>query len=190
MPENSAPPSRLDWLSHVIPLLAALVAVTMLVLTPIWALQYSRQPFLGVLLEPNNVVSKINSPSWPAHQAGAAWPEQLVSLNDAPVKNVRQVEAFLARNGPAPVTLSFSGTGPSPRRFTVSPIRFPAGDLISLFIIPYLVGLIFMAIGLWAYWLRGGLRASRALLIFAAAVSVTASTFFDMNTTHHVVVAR
>ncbi len=181
-------PSGFTWLSHIVPLLTAAVAVTMLVLTPVWAWQYSHRPFLGVLLEPNNVVSKIHSPGWPAYQAGAAWPEQLTGINDAPVKNVRDIDAFLARNGNAPAWLAFTRQDGSSRRIQVSPVAFPASDLISLFVIPYAVGLVFMAIGLWAYWLRRGLRASRALLVFAAAVSMTASTFFDMNTTHHVVV--
>ncbi len=182
------PPSRFAWLSHVLPLTAALVAVIMLVLTPVWAWQYAHQPFIGALLEPNNVVSKINSGAWPAHQVGAAWPEQLVSLNAVPVKDVREIGALLQKNGDTPVWLGFSGGTGADRRIQVTPVQFPGSDLISLFVIPYAVGLVFMVIGLWAYWLRGGLRASRALLIFAAAVSVTASTFFDMNTTHHVVV--
>jgi hypothetical protein len=181
-------PSRFDWLSHVPPLIATLLALAMLVLTPIWAVQYYHQPFVGALLEPNNIVSKISSGNWPAHQAGAVWPEQLVAINDNPVKTVQEVNAFLVRNGNASVRLEFVQRAGAPRRMLVTPIQMPNGDFISLFLIPYLVGLLFLAIGLWAYWLRGGLRASRALLVFASAVSVTASTFFDMNTTHHVVV--
>ena len=181
-------PSRFDWLSHVPPIFAALLALAMLVLTPIWAVQYYHQPFMGVLLEPNNVVSKINSAGWPAHLAGVAWPEQLVKINDNPVRNVQEVNAFLSKNGSTPVWLEFMQRVGLARRILVTPIQMPGGDFISLFLIPYLVGFFFLIIGLWAYWLRGGLRASRALLIFASAVSVMASTFFDMNTTHHVVV--
>ena len=180
--------SHFDWLSHVLPIIAALLALAMLVFTPIWAVQYYHQPFIGALLEPNNIVSKINSRNWPAYLAGVTWPEQLATINDTPVKNVQEVNAFLAKNGDAPVWLEFTQRVGLARRVLVTPVQMPGGDFISLFLIPYLVGLIFLAIGLWAYWLRGGLRASRALLVFASAVSMTASTFFDMNTTHHVVV--
>jgi hypothetical protein len=70
---------------------------------------------------------------------------------------------------------------------TVTPVHMPVGDFFPLFVIPYLGGLVFLVIGLWAYRLRGEQRASRALLVFVSAVSVTTTTFFDMNTTHHVV---
>jgi PAS domain S-box-containing protein len=181
-------PSRFAWLSHVPPLLAALLALAMLVITPVWAVRYYQHPFIGVLLEPNNVVSKIFGKDWPAHQAGAVWPEQLATMNGIPVKKVQQVNAFLANNGNAPVRLEFLQTAGSLRSVQVTPIRMPVADFVNLFVIPYGVGLIFLAIGLWAYRLRAQLRASRALLVFAAAVSITTSTFFDMNTTHYVVV--
>jgi adenylate cyclase len=179
--------SHFAWLSHIFPLVTALLALAMLVLTPVWALHYYHQPFLGVLLEPNNVVSKIAGKHWPAYQAGAVWPEQLSTINGTPVSSVQQVNAFLESNDSAPVRLEFIQQSGAIRRFQVSPSQMPLGDFISLFVIPYLVGLLFLVIGLWAYRLRGGLRASRALLIFASAVSITTSTFFDMNTTHHVV---
>ena len=180
--------SHFSWLSHVPPLLAALLALAMLVLTPIWAVGYYHQPFAGVLLEPNNIVSKIIGKNWPASQAGAAWPEQLVKLGNQPVNSVQQVNAVLTSNGNAPIWMEFIQRSGTARDSLVTPAQLPLGDFISLFIIPYMVGLVFLGIGLWAYFLRGGLRASRALLIFASAVSITTSTFFDMNTTHHVVV--
>ncbi len=64
-------PSRFAWLSHIAPLSASLLALAMLLLTPIWAVGYYHQPFVGVLLEPNNIVSKITGKNWPAAQAGA-----------------------------------------------------------------------------------------------------------------------
>jgi adenylate cyclase len=180
--------SRFEWLLHLPPLVTSLLALAMLVLTPIWAVKYYRQPFVGVLLEPNNIVSKINGRVWPAYQQGATWPEQLTAINDQPVTNVQQISSILAGNGNTPLWMDFIQKTGAVRRMQVTPIQMPVGDFISLFVIPYLVGLVFLGIGLWAYFLRGAMRAGRALLVFAAAVSITASTFFDMNTTHHVVV--
>ena len=180
-------PSRSNWLSHLFPVLVALVALVMLVMTPVWAVRYYQQPFLGVLLEPNDIVSKINGKGWPVYQAGVVWPEQLTSVNGTAVENTGQVNALVAANGSAPLSLAFTGPGGQSRQMTGGPIHFPLGDFASLFLIPYLVGAVFLTIGLWAYSLRGEQRASRALLVFASAVSLTATTFFDMNTTHHVV---
>ena len=159
----------------------------MLVLTPVWAVRYYRQPFLGVLLEPNNIVSQINENGWPVHDAGAIWPEQLTAVNGIPVKNAGEVDAILSANGDAPVWMEFVQRVGAARRVFVTPIQMPLANLVTLFIIPYLVGLVFLGIGLWAYRLRGYMSASRALLVFASSVSVATTTFFDMNTTHHVV---
>ena len=178
---------RLNWFSHILPVSVALVALVMVVLTPVWAVHYYQQPFLGVLLEPNNIVSKITGKGWPASQAGAVWPDQLTAVNGAAVENVLQVNALLATNTNIPLTLKLIQPDGTYNDLTVTPVHMPVGDFISLFAIPYLVGLVFLAIGLWAYRLRGEQRSSRALLAFASAVSVTTTTFFDMNTTHHVV---
>jgi PAS domain S-box-containing protein len=187
-PEETKP-ARLAWFSHIPPLISTSVALLMLFLTPVWALRYYHQPFFGILLEPNNIVSKIAGKNWPASQAGATWPEQLTSLNDMPMKSVQQVNLFLSKNGNAPVLFEFvQPEGETKWQMLVTPIQMPITDFISLFAIPYVVGLVFLFIGLWAYRLRGGLRASRALLVFASAVSIATSTFFDMNTTHHVVI--
>jgi PAS domain S-box-containing protein len=180
-------PSRFAWFSHVAPLATALVALVMLVLTPFWAYQFYQQPFVGVLLEPNNIVSQIGGKGWPAREVGVVWPEQLTMVNGTPVTNAAEVNTLLAANGNAPVWLETLQRVGAARRVLVTPVHMPLGDFVTLFIIPYLVGVIFLGIGLWAYRLRTSLRASRTLLMFASAVSVAASTFFDMNTTHHVV---
>lgn len=181
-------PSRYVWLSHVAPLGTALVAVVMLVLTPIWAYRYYQQPFLGILLEPNNVVSMIRGKGWPGLDAGASWPDRLVMVNDDPVGKVGEVNTILSNAGQVEVRLDFVDKDGVTSQVSVSPIKMPLADLVTLFIIPYVVGVVFLAIGLWAYRLRGRLRASRALLMFTAAVSITTATFFDMNTSHHVVI--
>jgi hypothetical protein len=63
--------SRFHWFSHVLPIFVSLVALAMVVLTPVWAVRFYQQPFLGSLLEPNNMVSKITGKDWLASQAGA-----------------------------------------------------------------------------------------------------------------------
>ena len=67
----------------------------MLVMTPVWAVRYYQQPFLGILLEPNDIVSKITGKGWPASLAGATWPEQLTEVNGTAADNVLQVNALL-----------------------------------------------------------------------------------------------
>jgi len=44
-------------------------ALVMLVMTPFWTAQWAR-PFLGLMLEPNNVASLLNGKGWPARKIG------------------------------------------------------------------------------------------------------------------------
>jgi PAS domain S-box-containing protein len=181
-------PPRLAWFSHFVPWLSALLALAVLVLTPVWAFRYYRQPFVGVLLEPNNVVSKIAGRSWLVAGVGARWPDQLIAINGQAVTNAAQVNTILEENGSASLELTFQRPEIGvPTGVYVRPVQMPLGDFLTLFALPYLVGLVFLVIGLWAYRLRSQMRASRALLIFSAAVSIATAAFFDMNTSHHAV---
>ena len=178
--------SHLNWLSHILPILVMLLALAMLVLMPFAALQYYHQPFLGVLLEPNNVVSMITGKGWPMAKVGVHWPDRLVAINGTPMTDTAALNAFLRENGYTPLKADFlyDKTGTVTRVYAM-PVKMPLGDFITLFAIPYLAGMVFLLIGLWAYRLRSGLRASRALLVFTSAVSMTATGFFDFSTTHY-----
>ena len=107
------------WLAHLLPVATACVALAMLVLTPFWAYQWFRQPFLGVLIEPNNIVSRINAAGWPAHSQGVKWPYQLVRINGQSVANAAQVDAALTqvKSGVIPLVINpavFLGNGIGP----------------------------------------------------------------------------
>ncbi len=176
-----------NWLGHIIPLTTVLIALAMLLLTPFWAYKGYSEPFLGALIEPNNVVSQINGKGWVAREMGVEWSDRLLAINGENIKTAQERQTLLVRNGYSPVDVTFEKRSGENFTLTLRPIQPSLGDFLALFLIPYLVGLIFLAAGLWAYKIRPDLRASRAFLTFAAALSVTTVTFLDMNTTHHAV---
>ena len=179
--------TRSSWLDHAVPLAAIVIAIALLALTPFWAAQWLREPFLGALFEPNNVISQINGDGWPARQAGVVWSDRLVEVNGRPVENAAGIRAALAQNGFAALEATFQQREGGRFTITLTPIRPAWRDFLSLFVFPYFVGLIFLLTGLWAYRIRSDLRASRAFVTFTAAVSVITSGFLDMNTAHHIV---
>jgi PAS domain S-box-containing protein len=160
----------------------------MQVLTPFWAYQWFQQPFPGMMLEQNNVVSIINGKDWPARNMGVNWADRLLRVNGENVISPAILENQLAATGFNELGMEFERRDLERFSITVVPIKIALIDQISLFGIPYLVGLTFLIIGIWAYRLRGELRASRAFIIFTSSVSILTTTFFDMNTTHYVVV--
>ncbi|MGC1376859.1 MAG: adenylate/guanylate cyclase domain-containing protein [Anaerolineales bacterium] len=177
-----------DWVAHIVPLVCIAIAGAMFILTPVWAFGWYGSPFLGMLLEPNNVVSQVKDKSWAAASQEVVWSDRLVSLNGLPMADAEQVNAFMRQNGFKTVNATF--THRSGEVFTlqnVLPIKPGFGNLFSLFIIPYLVGVMFLGFGVWAYRIRPELRATRAFVILVAAISVVTTTYLDMLTTHHVV---
>jgi len=181
-------PFKRNWLNHALPLLVAGIAVLMLILTPFWAAEWYRTPFLGMLLEPNNVVSQITSPGWPARSNGVIFADRLLTLNGQPIRDASALMTFLQQNGTQPVQASFTRRAGGTFKLTITPLaQPPLGNLFTLFIVPYLVSLVFIGIGLWTYTLRGDQRAGRALLAFTSALSMATSTFLDMDTTRHAV---
>jgi adenylate cyclase len=174
--------------THIVSLLLAGIAVLMLVLTPFWAVQWYRTPFLGMVLEPNNVVSQIKEPTWPARNNGVVFADRLLALNGQPISGSDTIINFMQQNGTKPVRVSFSHRAGGTFELTITPLVHPPfADLVTYFVIPYVVGLAFLAIGLWTYTLRRDLRASRALLAFLSGLSVMTSGFLDMDTTRHAV---
>ncbi len=170
-------------------LVSAAVAILVLILTPFWAIQWSRLPFLGVLLEGNNLVNQAVSAGWPAYEAGVKPYDRLIALNGQPVENPAQDQAFMKANGIQPVRATFVRLDGTQYDIEITPLaQFPFEDLFSFFIIPYLVGLIFLGIGIWAYSLRQDMPASRVLLIYVSCLCVVVAGFFDLPTTNHITV--
>ena len=183
------PSSARNWLVHIPSLFMAGMAGLMLALTPFWAAQWVRTPFLGLMLEPNNVVSLVNGKNWPARDAGVVFSDRLVTLNGQPVHTGGQVLDFLSRNGTRPVQAGFVHRNGTSFSLEITPLaQMPMADVLTLYIIPYLVGLAFLAIGLWTYSLRRDMRASRALLAYVSGLSIVTVGFFDISSTNHATV--
>jgi PAS domain S-box-containing protein len=177
--------NRTNLLTHLPPLVSAALAALMLILTPIWAYRWIQIPFLGVSLEQNNVVSQIQGTNWSARAQGVRYLDRLVELNGEPVPDIRDVERVLTASGYRPIKATF--VRPTGEQFSlkITPVRPSTSDVISLFVVPYLVAVLFLVIGLWAYRLKPNLWESRALALFASGVCMMLTTFLDISMTHH-----
>lgn len=174
--------------SHFLPVLVSLMTLSMFILTPFWAREWYHSPFLGLLLEPNNIVSQIMNEDWPPATMGILWSDELVAVNGHPVKDSAEVQGWLNQNPEKTFMVTFYRQSMG-RRFTLPFLLIRPGlqDLVNLFIIPYLVGLVFFGIGLWAYRLRPEYRPTRAFVLFTSSTALLTTTFLDMNMTHHAV---
>ena len=67
---------------------------------------------------------------------------------------------------------------------SVGLIQFPPQDMVRLFLLPYLVGLAYLAMGVWIYRARGQMRPGRALAFFCVSTAMSCTLLFDLDTTH------
>ncbi|MBI3761460.1 MAG: GAF domain-containing protein [Chloroflexi bacterium] len=172
-------------IQHLFPFTLLLLTVSMQLATPIWAFGLLNRPFIGALLEPTMVVSAISSDVWPVKKIGINLPDRLIEVEGQPIAGFGELQTALERH-PQSIRLKFENQELATREVTIAPIRFGAYDFISLFGVPWLVGLVFLGVGLWVYRARGESPEARAFLMFCAAISLTTTTFLDMNSTHHV----
>jgi len=176
-----------NWLHHVVPLTMTLIAIVIVLLAPFWAFDWARLPFVGLFLEPHNIVSALDGDDWPAKLAGVQSYDRLITVNGERTLDASEVGKVLQQNGFNPIELGLETRNADTYRVTVTPRSFRVGELVNWFGVPYGVGLAFLGIGLWAYRMSKERRPARAFLTFTAAFSITTVAYFDMNTTQHFV---
>jgi membrane-associated protease RseP (regulator of RpoE activity) len=168
-------PHRRKWMVHLAISAAFVLAVIVYVLAPVLAWQWIRNPFLGVFLEPTLVISDVHNPDWPARRAGLRNADRLLAIDGQSVATGRDVAAVLRQRQPGQtVTLTVEkdpakrvagdgdpeGSQPPAEVIGVEIplITFPPGDFLRAFGFPYLLGLLYLVLGITVYWVRWALQ--------------------------------
>ncbi len=182
--------------------IALLLTGVVFVITPVLALGWARRvPFPSVLLTRNFLVNDPSGRDWGPSPEGLEYYDRIIAIDGLPVTSQAAYdEALIAAEGPPnrPARVTFERSialnphtcGEVVREGVrrcelVQPVRLlSSGDFWGYFGLPYLVGLAYLAIGVYVFRVRGYQRAGLSLTIFCAAVAVVLATFFDWNTTH------
>jgi signal transduction histidine kinase len=194
-------PRSRSWMIHLVISAAVVLAVIVNLLAPVLAWQWTRNPFVGVFLEPTLVVSDVHSPTWPARQAGLRNADRLLAIDGQPVASGREVAAVLNQRQPGQaVTLTVekypakqvSGDG-GPEgelppgeviELSIPLITFPPADFLRAFGFPYLLGLIYLALGIAVYRMRKNERSGQVFALFTVFFAIFAGSFFDVYGYH------
>ncbi len=171
---------------------AITLAVVVNLLAPVLAWQWARRPFLGLLLEQTLVISDVHNPAWPARQLGLRNADRLLAIDGQPVATGREVAAVLAQKQSGQmVTLTVEK---DPARSSagiltvqVPLIAFPPGDFLMTFWFPYLLGLLYLGMGVAVYRLRRNERSAQVFALFTILFSIFTGSFFDVYSYHWLV---
>jgi signal transduction histidine kinase len=167
------------------------LAIVVNLIAPWLAWRWTRIPFIGVLVEHTMVVSDMYGQGWSGRLAGLASPDRILEVNGQAVPNAAELGRALKAAGPGnQVTLTVEGQdgeGWSQRQVYVMLTGFPSRDFISFFWLPYFIGLAYLALGLWVYYLKGTTRGGQSFSFFCACSATFTASFFDLVTTHRLV---
>jgi hypothetical protein len=182
-------PGRIDYLeriSRLLVLMSFAIAIVSVILAPLLALGWQKQPFPGFLIDQTLVVNGISGQGWGSAVSGIIYPERVIRVAGQSVSNSQELYNALARLkiGARIQVFTISPDGLGRLYPNVRLLLFPNADLIRIFWLPYFVGLAYLAIGIWIYRLRGGTRPGRALAFFCIVIAITNVLYFDVSTTH------
>jgi len=178
-------PTRYQRISRWGVILVLLGTVALELVVPFFAWQWTRLPFPGVLFEHTLVVSGVYSDSWdvefPKNPSA-----RLVGINGGSVSNSRDMgQVWQTMSAGQAADLVFEPRNGSPLVTVQTILRdFRLQAWIAQFWLPYLVGLVYLGIGVWVFRYRGYERPGQSFALFCAFVALVTGTLFDLNTTH------
>jgi len=149
------------------------------------ALRWSQQPFLGALVEVTHIVNDINSQApdqWSAFRQGVKVYDRLLAINGVALPpgpldlSGYQVGEF--------VTLTVERASGEQATIPLILTDFKGWDFLTMFVIPFGIGLAYLAIGAWVFRQRSHEMAGRIFAAFCLMTSISAAGMFDFYTTH------
>jgi signal transduction histidine kinase len=181
---------RLDRTSLIVTYIYQGLVIIAFLVYPILAFQFINTPFIGAFIDNTMVVNDVHPEPVPANwdlvRQGAQTNDQLLSLDDIPVRSYSDMRQVLLQHTPGEtipaVFRQVEGGGEINYQITLS--RFTLSDQVQYFFIPFLVGLVYMASSWWIFSLRRGETSGRAFTIFASSAALGAGGLFDVYTTH------
>src|SRR5688572_4850709 len=175
----------MEWLVLGYQAIAVLVFLASLYLANDWL----KQPFIGGFFEQTFVLNGVDTTEegehWALYEQGFGLRDQLLAVDGQQISNANQLRNVLSthKNGETvPVTmLPFEG---EERTVQITLESFPRADLISYFILPASLSLIFLIISLWIFGLRRTEPAGRAFSVMTSSLAIVIGTLFDLYTSH------
>ena len=183
--ETLSSSSRSDIVAQIAVAVLASVALVALVVAPFNAWRWAAQPFPGVFFESTLNVTDANNPAWEGPRSGLTFPDHLVQIDDTPIHSRAELDAALFQRGiGARITLHVVASSGQQKSVPVTLIQFPRADFISFFVVPYIVGLVYLAAGIWVFVARRRQSAGRAFTLMCVGLASGCTLLFDIYTTH------
>ncbi len=165
-----------------------IAGAVILIVTVLLAAEFVQTPFTGALFDYNLVVNSATpqsqTPGWNLASQGVGFGYQLLEVNGRPVSTPRQMLAELRQYFPGEtIPVRMRTPQGEQQTFQVTLSRFGLNDQITFLVLPYLLGLVFLASGFWIFNLRRNETAGLAFAAFAASAAIASGAYAESITT-------
>lgn len=167
-------------------LTAFVLAFVSILVAPISAIQWRSQPFPGFLVEQTLVVSTTTGSGWVGNLNGLSYPMRVTQLDGKDVHTSSDyLNFFKQASFGQQISVKVAFPDGSIRNFEDIELKhFPNRDFFRLFWLPYLIGLVYLFLGMWVYRLRGETGAGRAFAYFSTCAGMVSALIFAIWTSH------
>lgn len=164
-----------------------LVAGGVLAAGPALAASWLNQPFLGIFTEKGMAIvsaAPMEKGSWELYNQGARFGQVIQSIDGQPVRQAGDLSRLLAQHNIGDViTVVVVDREGEEQQYQVRLQTFPVLDLFVYFLLPYIVGLIYFATGIWVFGFRRRDATGKVFAVFASVVTINVTALFDGYTT-------
>jgi signal transduction histidine kinase/putative methionine-R-sulfoxide reductase with GAF domain len=185
------------WLPQTIALVYLLIGLGAYLVAPFLALRWIQTPFLGGFLEQTLIFNGAgptgDGQAWSAYNQGLRLTKseaqtvfsQLLAVNGQPVRTEAELHTILSQKKVGEtVELQVRTSENQVLDQQVVLSHFPFNDQLCYFYLPYLVGLVYLAAGIWVFVIRRTHASGRAFAQFCTSVALSIGLIFDLYTTH------
>lgn len=171
-------------LTRIIVLVLIFLAVVFSILAPIFALTWVQAPFLGSLFYPNLVAADVYAPDWTKLNLQPG--DILLTIDGKPVSSgLNLYSALQEKQVGETAALKINQVDTN----TVSTLSVPLSnfgwsDMFVFFWLPFVIGLVYLILGIIAYRMRGGEQVGEAFVAFCIFVAMMLGGLFDLHTFH------
>ncbi|HNN12416.1 MAG TPA: GAF domain-containing protein [Anaerolineales bacterium] len=175
----------LQWVVFAYQAIAAVLFLLSLLLANRWL----QQPFIGAFYEHTMVFNGTGQdgtdPAWFLYRQVEVG-DQLTAIDGASVTSAEEVRNILIAQPEDDriVQVSVLTKEGKSLTFDVTLTEFPASSRNVYFIVPSILGAIFLAVSLWIFGFRRSEPAGRAFSLFTSSLAIVMGTYFNLITTH------
>jgi len=162
-----------------------LAVLSILVITFINAVAFTKYPFAGFFYQPNLYVSFTERAQWEGMKNGITPLDRLEKINGKQIENGTQALKTVQRMPfDSSVDFSFQKKDGTARDVTVKLSKFTLNDLSVTFLLPFLIGLFFLVTGFAVFLLNPFKKLAFINFLSSLFITLFYSTVLDSNTTY------